>query len=217
MSDPPYPPFPPFPPYAPYPPYPPYPSYIVRPADTGSVGWAAPPPAGYVAPAGTAPVTAVTPTPETPTTSTPATPFPGSSASNPLSIFFNKDEYRIVDGTNEGLGTGQLAKLAQFVTDARRVAAKAIAVDGFVSPEGVPAMNQILAQNRALAVAARLRALTPMMPSLNISVRTTSVLAGNQASWPSLRRADIYITSTGIRDPRAIGEFPGGLVGGFRL
>jgi hypothetical protein len=128
---------------------------------------------------------------------TPTTPFPGIDATNPLSIFFNFGRYDIVDATNEGLGQGQDAKLTKFVADAISVRASEITVNGFASPENnLP--NSQLPLNRANAVKNRLDqsfATSPVKPT--ISVRTTSVLSGDQSTWPSLRRADIYIVSRG--------------------
>lgn len=126
---------------------------------------------------------------------TATTQFPGIDATNPLSIFFNYGRYDIVDVTNEGLGQGQDAKLTKFVADATSVRASAITVSGFASPEdNLP--NSQLPSNRANAVKNRLDqgfAAGPVQPTVNVS--TTSVLSGDPSTYPSLRRADIYIVS----------------------
>jgi hypothetical protein len=144
-------------------------------------------------PAGTVQSSVAPPAGEQPVT--PTTPFPGVDATNPLSIFFNYGRYDIVDVTNELLGQGQSAKLTKFVADATAVKASEIIVNGYASPEDNLANSQ-LPLHRATALKNRLDQLFasgPVRPT--VSVRTTSVLAGSQATWPSLRRADIYITA----------------------
>jgi hypothetical protein len=196
VTRPPYPPNPPYPPYPPHvspPPYPPFPAYPPVLIGGGPSG------AAVSAPyAGSSTGTVQTPTtqPTGPTTE-PGKPtrFPGDDKTNPLSIYFNYGRYDVVDVTNEGLGQGQAAKLTKFVADAASSRAREIAVDGFASPEdNLP--NSNLPLNRATAVKKRLDQLfanTSVKPT--ISARTTNVLSGDPSVWPSLRRADIYITS----------------------
>jgi hypothetical protein len=192
MASPPYPPYPPFPPYPPYtspPPYPPYPPNQPMTVGGGAVAPGAGP---AVSAGGTVGGTAI---------EDPARPETGNGPPDkpvdvpPVSVFFNYGRYDIVDTTNEGLGSGQNAKLATFVSDATRARATAIDVNGFASPED-NLSNAQLPLHRATAVKNRLDQLFaagPVKPT--ITVRTTSVLAGDQSTWPSLRRADATVTS----------------------
>ena len=111
----------------------------------------------------------------------------------PLSVFFNYGRYDVVDVTNEGLGQGQTAKLTKFVADATAAKASEITVSGFASPEdNLP--NSQLPAHRASAVKKRLDELfasSSIKPT--IGVTTTSVLSGDPSTYPSLRRADVYI------------------------
>lgn len=196
MTRPPYPPNPPYPPYpphtspAPYPPYPPYPPSAM--GGGASVGAASAPVAGPPSERGQASTTQQA----GPTTDPGgSTRFPGDDRTNPLSIYFNYGRYDIVDATNEGLGQGQLAKLTKFVADASSSRAREVVVDGFASPEDNLPGSQ-LPLNRANAVKNRLDQLfatASVKPT--ISSRTTNVLSGDPSVWPSLRRADIYITA----------------------
>lgn len=196
MTTPPYPPNPPYPPYpphaspAPYPPFPPYPPVLIGGGASG---------AAASAPSAGSPTGAVqTPaTQQTGPTTEPGKPtrFQGEDKTNPLSIYFNYGRYDVVDVTNEGLGQSQYAKLTKFVADATSSRAREVVVDGFASPEdNLP--NSELPLHRANAVKNRLDQLfatTSVKPT--ISARTTNVLSGDPSVWPSLRRADIYITS----------------------
>jgi hypothetical protein len=201
VSRPPFPPYPPYPPFPPhssppaYPPYAPYPPVVnggePSIATPQGLSHGAGPPAGIVEPPRVIP-----PGPDDPADS--STPFPGNNIKNPLSIFFNYGRYDVVNVTNEGLGQGQSAKLTKFVEDATRVKASEITVNGFASPEdNLP--NAQLPLNRATALKNLLDqrfATGPVKPT--VTVKTTSVLSGDQSTWPSLRRADIYIVSPTI-------------------
>jgi hypothetical protein len=128
-----------------------------------------------------------------PPTEQPKPQFIGDRPTNPLPIFFNYGRYDVLDSTNEGLGQGQLAKLAKFVADATSVRASAIVVDGFVSPEdNLP--NAQLPLHRATAVKNRLDSLFAAISiKPTITKRTTSILSGDPSTYPSLRRANVYI------------------------
>ncbi|WP_153506486.1 OmpA family protein, partial [Cumulibacter manganitolerans] len=119
-------------------------------------------------------------------------PFPGSSAGNPLTIYFNYDSPALVDTTNEGVGSGQLAKLQLFAAHAQSARVTALTVNGYASPEGSAAHNATLAANRAGAVRDRLATL---LSGVRITIGTTTELPGAQATWPSLRRADVFVTA----------------------
>jgi hypothetical protein len=122
-------------------------------------------------------------------------PFEGMNSARPLPIFFNYGRYDVLDSTTEGLGNGQLARLANFVASATAVQASEIAVDGFASPEdNLP--NAQLPLHRATAVKNWLDnrfASTSIRPT--IKTATTSVLAGDPSTYPSLRRANVYVVS----------------------
>jgi outer membrane protein OmpA-like peptidoglycan-associated protein len=147
----------------------------------------APPPAPGAVPGAPPPTPAPSPGPAP----APA-PFPGSDATNPLSIFFNFDSPVVVDQTNEGAGTGQFAKLQGFAESARGVSVKALTINGFASPEGDAAHNATLARNRATSVQTLL---TPLLSGVAITIGTTAELPGPPSTFPSLRRADVFITA----------------------
>jgi outer membrane protein OmpA-like peptidoglycan-associated protein len=199
MSSAPYPPFPPFPEFPPFPPFPP----ATGGAACGGCAATAPPAvAPAVAPAGVgvagfAPAPASAPAAQpapAPTPASPATPqpFPGSSQGNPLSMFFNFDSPALVDHTNEGQGVGQLAKLQTFATNAQAARTTAITINGFASPEGDAAHNAQLAHNRAVSVQ---QVLQPLLPGVAITLGVTGTLAGDPSQFPSLRRADVFVTA----------------------
>ena len=87
----------------------------------------------------------------------------------PVSVFFNYGRYDILDSTNEGLGSGQNAKLATFVSDATRARASAIDVNGFASPED-NLSNAQLPLHRATAVKNRLDQLFAAGPVNSVRV-----------------------------------------------
>src|SRR5262249_59718855 len=155
----------------------------IPPAGVGTLPSAPPaPPAPSPAPPGPGPAPGPAPA-----------PFPGSNAANPLSIFFNFDSPVVVDQTNESAGTGQVAKLQAFATNARSARATAVTINGFASPEGDAAHNATLARNRAASVQT---ILLPLLPGVGLSIGTTGELPGTPATFPSLRRADVFITAS---------------------
>jgi hypothetical protein len=124
-----------------------------------------------------------------------------------LAVYFNYGRYDVVRDTAEGLGQNQYAKLEEFVRNARSVRASQIEVSGYASPEqNLPSSGGTqLPIHRAEAAKSRLDFLfagpdAPTGPSIrpNITVRTTQVLGGDPAAWPSLRRADVYIVLRAI-------------------
>ncbi|WP_190093965.1 OmpA family protein [Streptomyces melanogenes] len=117
------------------------------------------------------------------------------NAGNPLSIYFNFDSPLLVDQTAEGVGTAQSARLQQFAQQARGVNATAVVVNGYASPEGQESHNATLARNRANAVRDRLAGL---LPGVALTVGTTGALPGGPTSYPSLRRADVFITAPAL-------------------
>lgn len=183
----PYPPYPPYPPFPPFPPYAPYGSGAGQSTCAGVPTGSTPLPPAAVPPA----QTDVRP---------PARPqqqsaFPGMNAGNPLSIYFNFDSPLLVDQTAEGVGTAQSARLQQFAQQARGANATAVVVNGYASPEGQEAHNATLARNRANSVRDRLAGL---LPGVALTVGTTGELPGSATSYPSLRRADVFITAPAL-------------------
>jgi outer membrane protein OmpA-like peptidoglycan-associated protein len=206
--NPPYPPYPPYPPFSPYPPYAPFalvpafhPPHGGVDADHGLqapiagpivAATAAPAPLG-APPLAPSPSPAAAPVAE-PQTPSPALPrqFPGSSATTPLTIYFNYDRFDIVDTTAEGVGQAQFARLNEFVANASAARAASIRINGLASPEGSVAYNRALATSRAQALVGYLQ---PRLPSVPIQIGTTGEVPGPQDAWPQLRRADVFITS----------------------
>ena len=117
--------------------------------------------------------------------------FPGSDVAHPLSIYFNFDHAEVPDATAEGVGSDQNHKLDAFMTNAITAHATAVTVRGYASPEGTPAHNATLAQNRADAVKAILDAKLPGVVAVG-----GGTLNGPPSEYPPLRRADAFITAT---------------------
>jgi hypothetical protein len=192
---PPYPPYPPFPQHVsppPYPPYPPYPPTLIEGTGPGPSGFS--PGAPSPAPSSTS-TGAVRPIVDPGPGPQPPGPQPPGPPPDTLSIFFNYGRYDVVDATAEGLGQGQFGKLSKFVGEATAAKATGITVNGFASPENNLPPYQ-LPLNRATAVKNKLDQLfdfTPTRPT--ITVKTTAVLAGDPSTYPSLRRADVSVTS----------------------
>jgi hypothetical protein len=110
-------------------------------------------------------------------------------------VFFNYGRYDIVDTTVEGLGQNQFAGIDKFVADATASNASQIVVNGYASPEDNLPPGQ-LPLHRATALKNRLDqrfATGSVRPT--ITVKTTSVLAGDPSTYPSLRRADASVTA----------------------
>lgn len=128
-----------------------------------------------------------------PTVPTPTTP-PAAPAVRPqmLQVFFNLDKTDLVETTAEGR-TGQIQRIADFVTAAKAFKATAVLVRGFASPEGTDARNFELVKQRADTLAAKLRA---DLPGVSVSTATGGIVSGPPSSqFPELRRADVVVTT----------------------
>lgn len=122
----------------------------------------------------------------------PITPPPAPPAARPATLrnFFNLNETALVDETNEHRA-GQSARIADWISAARAYGARRILVRGYASPEGPRDNNVRLVQERAEALAERLRA---DLPDADVRTAWGGIVDGPPSSeYPELRRADAEV------------------------